>query len=207
MPELVLELAHAESGTVGLDHERRDPARVPGRRVGHGEHDVEVGDPQVRDPVLGPVDRPLVAVERGLGQHSARIRAGIGLRERERRAPLARGAPGQEALLELVGPEQLDRECAELLDHQDQRRRGACLGDLLDGDVQHQRAGAGAAVLGLERQAEDVLLGQKLAQVVWILGHLVDLGRARGDLFPGDLADGVPEVEVLLRHRVELCEC
>ncbi len=85
----------------------------------------------------------------------------------------------QEALLLLVGAEQPDRQRAELLDHQDQRARGARLGDLLDRHLQHQRAGAGAAVLLLERQPEDVVLAEQLADVPRVLAGAVDLGRAR----------------------------
>ena len=88
---------------------------------------------------------------------------------------------GRKRCLELVGAEQLHRQRAELLDHQDERARRARLGDLLDRDVEHQRAGAGAAVLDREGQAEDVVLGEQLADVPRVLGALVDLGRARRD--------------------------
>ena len=162
--------------------------------------------PEVGDPVLGPVDHPLVAVADRARDHPARVGSRLGLGQRERRRPLAGGAPGQEPVLQLVGAEQLDRQRPELLDHQDQRGRRARLGDLLDRHVQHQRAGAGAAVLGLERQPEDVLLGQQRAQVPRVLGVLVDLRRARRDPLPRDLPDRVPEVEVLLRDRVEIRE-
>ena len=101
--------------------------------------------------------------------------------------------------MQLLGAVELDRQRAELLDHQDQRCRRVGLGDLLDRHVQHQRAGAGAAVLLLERQPEDVLLGQQLAQVVRVLGPLVHLGRARRDPLLRDLADRVAEVQILLR--------
>ena len=145
--ELVLELADGEAGAVGLDHEGAD-ARASGRaRVGLGEDDVEVGDPEVGDPVLGAGDDPLVAVLDRLGDHAAGVGARLGLGQRERRRPLARRAPGQEALLELVGAEQLDRQRAEVLEHQDQRGGGARARDLLDRDAEHQRAGAGPAVL------------------------------------------------------------
>ena len=60
----------------------------------------------------------------------------------------------------------------------------------------------GPAVLGLERQAEEVVLGEELANVARVLGLLVDLRRARGDALVRDLADRVAEVEVLLRERV-----
>jgi hypothetical protein len=59
-------------------------------------------------------------------------------------------------------------------------------------------------VLGLERQTQNVLLGQQLAQVVRVGGLLVDLGRPRGDPLLRDLADRVAEVQVLLRDRVQL---
>ena len=87
--ELVLELADAEPGPIGLDHERGDPARMAGLAVGDGEADVEVGDPEVRDPVLGAVDHPLVAVLDRAGEHPARIGARLGLGQGERRRPLA----------------------------------------------------------------------------------------------------------------------
>ena len=59
---LVLEAADREAGPVGLDDERRDAARARRVRIGDGEDDVDVGDAGVRDPVLGAVDDPLVAV-------------------------------------------------------------------------------------------------------------------------------------------------
>ena len=110
----------------------------------------------------------------------------------------------QEALLQLVGAVQLDRQRAELLHHQDQRAGRVDLGDLLDRHVQHQRARARAAVLGRKRQPEDVLLAQQLADVPRVLGLLVDLGRARRDLLARDLADRLTEVEVLLGDRVDV---
>jgi hypothetical protein len=85
----VLELADAESGTVGLDDECRDAPRVPGSAIGHREHNVEVGDSQIGDPVLGAVDDPLVAVALGARDHAAGVRAGLRLREGKRRRPLA----------------------------------------------------------------------------------------------------------------------
>src|SRR5579859_946646 len=71
----------------------------------------------------------------------------------------------EELNLELLGAEEANRQRAQVMDHQDQRRRGAGLGDLLDRQVEHQRAGARAPMLGVEGQAEHVLLGQQAAQV------------------------------------------
>ena len=196
-PHLVLELADAEPGPVGLDDER---ARAPRLAVGDREDHVEVGDRRVGDPVLGPVDHPLVAVaHRG----SCRIEpasepeSGSDSANAGDHSPLAhRGRP----LLALARrAEARDRQRAEVLDHQDQRARRAGLGDLLDRDVEHQRPGAGAAVLGLERQADEVVLGEQLADVPRVLAARVDLGRARCDALGDDLADRVAQVAQVLR--------
>jgi hypothetical protein len=77
--ELVLELADAEAGAVGLHDEGGDAVGVAGVAIGDREADVEVGDPEVGDPVLGPVDHPLVAVLDRPGDHAAGIGAGLGL--------------------------------------------------------------------------------------------------------------------------------
>ena len=77
------------------------------------------------------------------------------------------------------------------------------LRDLLDGHLQHQRAGAGAAVLLVERQREDVVLAEQLADVPRVLGLRVDLRGARRDPLLGDLAHGRPEVAQLLRDLVD----
>ena len=200
-PELVLELAGVEALALFLDHEGADPLVLA---VGDGEDDVEVGDRGVGDPVLLAVDHPLVAVADGGGPHRGRVAAGLGLREGEGRRPLAAGALGQEALLQLVGAEELDRQRAELLDHQDQGRGGAGLGDLLDRHLQDQGAGAGAAVALGEGQAEDVVLGEQLAHVPRVLAFAVDLAGARGDLLLRQLAHHVAEVTGLLGDFVSV---
>ena len=125
-----------------------------------------------------------------------------GSRQRERGRPLARRAARQEALLELLGAVELDRQRAELLDHQDQRGRRARAGDLLDRHVEHQRAGAGAAVLLREREPEQVLLGEQLAQVPRVLGLRVDLRGPRSHALGHDLADRVAEFDLVGGERV-----
>jgi hypothetical protein len=92
-------------------------------------------------------------------------------------SPLAQR--GQDALLELVAAEQADGERPELLHHQDQRGRGAGLRDLLDRDVEHQRAGAGPPYSSSNGKPEQVLLGEQLAQVPRVLGLGV-ISLARG---------------------------
>ena len=158
--------------------------------------------PQLEIHDFEPDDHPLLAVLARAGRHARRVRARAGLRQRERRRPLAACAARQEALLLLVAAEEPDRQRAELLDHQDQRARRAGLGDLLDRDVQHQRPGSGAAVFSLERQRQEVVLGEQLPQVPGIGGLLVDLGGARGDTLDDDLANRVAELDDLGRQRV-----
>ena len=93
-------------------------------------------------------------------------------------------------------------ERAELLDGHDQAGRRADLGQLLDRDEHHQRARPGAAVLLLERQAEQVVLAEELDHVPGELGLLVDLGRARGDALAGERAHEVADLALLVGQRV-----
>ena len=81
---------------------------------------------------------------------------------------------------------------------------GRGLRELLDSHLKHQRPGAGASVILREGKAQDVLLGEDLADVPRVFVGLVDLGGARRDLLLGDLADEVAEVLVLLGDRVEV---
>src|SRR4051812_46969818 len=91
-PHLVLELRDREALGVLRDDER---ARALLLAVGDREHDVEVGDRRVGDPVLRAVDDPAVAIlDRGRA-HRGGVRAGLGLGQRERGRPLARRALGQ----------------------------------------------------------------------------------------------------------------
>ena len=56
------------------------------------------------------------------------------------------------------------------------------------------------AVLLGERNAEDAVLGEQLLDVLRILSLLVDLGRSRGDLVLDELADRVPNRDLLFRE-------
>src|SRR3954452_4999793 len=205
--ELVLELGDAEALAVLLDDERAEaPLAVALLGCRAGEDDVEVGDRGVRDPVLRAVDDPLVAVADGGRAQGAGVRAGLRLGQAERRRPLPAGALRQEALLELVGAEHRDRQRAELLDHQDQRARRARARDLLDGDLQHERAGSRAAELRSEREREDVLLGEQPADVPGVLAGTVDVRGPGTDAFVHDLADRCAEILVLLGQVVDVAD-
>src|SRR4051812_26071533 len=193
-------MPRVEAGTVLLDDECADPAALA---VGPREHDVQVGDARIGDPVLLAVDDPLVAVAHGGRAHAGRVRAGFRLRQGERRRPLARRAARQEALLLLVRAEELDRQAAELLDHQDERAARRRLGDLLDRHLEHQRPRPGTAVLLGEREGEDVRLAEQLAYVPRVLRRAIDLGRTRRHPALHDRANALEEVAVLLRDLVD----
>ena len=64
----------------------------------------------------------------------------------------------------------------QLLHHQHQRTAGTDLGDLLDRHVEHERPRARPAVLCAEREPEEIVLGERLADVLRVLGLRVDLG-------------------------------
>ena len=65
-----------------------------------------------------------------------------------------------------------------------------------------QEVAAQAAVLGRERQGEDVLGGQELAEILGELAGPVDLGGAGRDALVGEDADGVAQELLLLRQPV-----
>ena len=94
------------------------------------------------------------------------------------------------------------RERAELLDGEDEPRRRARLRDLLDRDEQHERPGAGAPVLLVEGQREDVVLAEELDHVVGELRRGVDLRRSRRHPFPRQGAHEVAELALLVCEDV-----
>ena len=71
--------------------------------------DRDVGHRAVRDPHLGAVEHPVVAVLYGTGEHPARVRAEVGLREAEASDELATGQLGQPLEALLLGAELEDR--------------------------------------------------------------------------------------------------
>jgi hypothetical protein len=77
-------------------------------------------------------------------------------------------------------------------------------GDLLDGHLQHQRPGARAAMLGLERQREHVVLGEQPADIPRVLSGSVDLGSARRDLLLRQPPHEVAKLQRVRRDVVQI---
>ena len=80
------------------------------------------------------------------------------------------------------------------------RRAGAT--ELLDRQAQREELAAEPTVLHRERQGQDVLGSQQLAQVLRELAGPVDLGGAWRDPFVGDDANGVAEEGLLLGQPI-----
>ena len=101
---------------------------------------------------------------------------------------LARGDLRKEALLLFVAAADHDRQHAELLHRDDQRARRARLGDLFDDLHVGEERAAEAAVLGGNRNAEQIVLREQLLDVPRELAAGVDLGGARRDFLGDELA-------------------
>jgi hypothetical protein len=95
------------AGVRGHEDHRPAPVRL-GIRVRHREDDGEAGSVGAAREPLVPVDHPFVAVPRRARLQQRRVRAGdVGLGHREERPHLACNERTQEALLLLVGAEQV----------------------------------------------------------------------------------------------------
>ena len=164
-----------------------------GVRVGDGEDDDEIGDRALADEPLRPIDDVRVAVPRGRGPCGRRVRPRLGLGQGERDELLAAGELREPACLLVVAAGQRDREAAELLDGEDEPGRRTGAAQLLHGETDRQQLPAQAAVLGRERQGEDVVIGEEPAHVLGELAGPVDVGRARRDAVIGKDADRVSQ--------------
>ena len=150
------------------------------------------------DEPFRAVDHVVVAVPDRAGPDPGRVGAGVGLGERERDQPLARGEAREPARLLVLAAGDLDRDRAQGLDREHQAGRGARAAELLDRQAQRQQVRAQAAVRLGERDAEDVVLGEQAAHVVGPLAGAVDLGCSGGDTLVGEVADRVAEEHLLL---------
>ena len=175
--ELVLELADREALAVGLDDEG---AQAPVLAVGDREDDVEVRDARVRDPVLGAVDDPLVAVADGGRAHAT-----------------AASEPASGSLSAKAGDHSPVAHFGSRRSLSSSEPKSA-IGSVPSSWIirmsaldAHALAISSTAIwsmsvpvpvppyCGVEGQREDVLLGEQLAHVPRVLARGVDLGRAR----------------------------
>ena len=108
-------LGDRKAGRAGLDHHGRKPPRSGGF-AGAAENHVVIGDAAVRYPGLDAVETKMrIAVGDGRRRHGRRIRACLGLGEREGGDPLSLGDRRQPALLLLFRAEQRHGPRAEPL--------------------------------------------------------------------------------------------
>ncbi len=199
--ELVLELAGTEKPVaVLLDDERASMRRV--LAVGDREHDVEVGDRRVGDPVLGAVDDPLVAVADGGRAHRRRVGARLGLGQREGRRPLAGRALAAASVCfcssvpnSWIGsvPSSWTIRISALDAHALAISSTAICSISVPVPVPPYSSSNGSA--------EDVVLGEQPCGRPTGTRRSASISAARGrDPLLRDLADRVAEVEVLLRQ-------
>jgi hypothetical protein len=108
----------AKAGVVRIDDER-DVAALSVTRlwalVERREHDVVIGDTGVGDPGLLAIEHEAVALTSGHRLHRADVRAGAGLRDRERRDALSLRHIRQVAALQRVRPKERDGSGAQPL--------------------------------------------------------------------------------------------
>src|SRR5207245_4144358 len=115
----------------------------------------------VRDEALRAVEDVAVALAQRRRAHRRRVRAGSRLRQRVGAEPLPGGELREIPLLLLLRPRQPEAERAELLHREDETARGADLRDLLDRDQREEGAGARAAELLVEDEAEHLVVAEQ----------------------------------------------
>ena len=170
--------------------------------IGHGEDRDQVGDRAVGDEPLRTADPVAVAVADGAGPRRGRVGPGLGLGQGEADQPLPGRQPRDPAGLLLGVAGEQDRQRAELVGRQDQPGRRARAAELLDRQADRQEIAAEPAVLLGERQRQDVLGGQQLAEVLRELAGSIDLGGARRDLLVGQDPDRLAQQRLVLGQSV-----
>src|SRR5256886_15720740 len=169
-------------------------------RISLREHHEGAGDAAVSYELLGPVQHVLVAVPLGARLHRGGVGSAARLRQRIGRDLLTRGERRTQAPLLLLGAGDEGRIAAQRPYPTGQEGGGASPGELpcapLDGDARARDA----SIFLWERDAEDAVGREQRLDVLRILGALIDLGRAGGDLVLDELADRFPDRELLLRE-------
>src|SRR5215510_11230578 len=199
---LALELANGEAGERRLDQKRRDAA-PPAAAVDGREECDDLGVAPVADPELLAVQHVAVAFANGQRRKRGRVRAGAGLRHRERRGDLARGQAREvAALLRLVAGRD-DGPAARVLDEVDDRGGRARPGYLLDGDAERESAHPAAAVRFRNVETHQPLLAEELELLGRVGLGLVHVGGQRRDAVARDRAHEAPH-GALLVGQVEI---
>ena len=198
----MLQASDLEAVRRDLDGEGRDALVARRVRVRHGEDGDHAGHAAVRDEPLRPREVVAVAFANRARPEGRRVGAGIGLGEGERGEHRPGGELREETCLLFVRPGEKQGFRAQVVDHQDQARGRARAGDLLDRDAHGEQVRFQAAVLRRERQRQNVLARKELPDVLRELAGPVDLRCPRRDPLVRQLAQRVPQEDLLLGQSV-----
>ena len=187
--EAELLLLARDAHVVGVEDEARHAARARRRRVGAREEHERAGARSVRDPLLGTVQHPPVAIRNRSRSQRARVGAGAGLGERERPELLATRKRWHEPLALLVRAEREDRQRrrARVDRHRHPHTRIRAR-ELLEHEDVGEEVRAGAAVLLGHAHAHEPELRELRQELVGEAMLAVPAGCVRGDLGLGQLA-------------------
>ncbi len=200
--QLVFQLLDLPWARLAFEHERGDAA-VIAPAVGLREDDQRPGHAAVCDELLGAADHVVTSDLACTRLHRGRIGSAARLRQRVRRDLLAGGERRTHSLLLLLAARDEDRVGAEGLHREDQRRARAGLGDLLDAHADRDARAGDAAVLLGERDAQDSVVRKQRLDVLGVFAGPVYLRRARRDAILHELADRIPNGN-LLRAEFEV---
>ena len=169
---------------------RQERAHAAGARAARArEHDHRVGEAAVRDPGLGAVQQPVVAVALGARADAGGVAAGVGLGQRVAAELLAARERRQQARLLLGRAVALDRRHGQPGVHGDgDREAGVVARELLDDQAERRVIEPGAAVLLGHRHAEHAELGERAQRLHRHAMLAVPRGRVRCDLALAELA-------------------
>src|SRR5581483_342022 len=202
--EAELLLVTRDAHVLGVEHERAHAARAGRAPVGAREEEERARMARVRDPLLRAGDAPAVAVRLGARPQSPRVRARLGLGERERTEVLAACERRHEARLLLVGAEREQRQRGRARVHRN-RDADACVRarELLEDEHVRQEVGAGAAVLLRHARPHEAELRELTEELAREATLAVPLGGMRLDLVAGELPGELLDL-LLLRAELEI---
>ncbi len=172
---------------------------LPGPGVGAGGDGEDLADAGMGDEDLGAVQDEMVALVDGGGGRPAGVAAGARLGQAEPAQHLAGGEQRDVPPLLLLGPEFDDGRGAQVgMGADGERVAGIDLGQLVDGDVVGELVHPGPAELLRPGHAEQAEFAHFADVVPGKFRGAIEFAGDRGHLLPGELADHVAHLLVLL---------